>query len=104
MSLTASLFEMTNSLTDDTEVLFRQIHPNFFDNGVPGSNRFRPSEKDGNMLSDDQRHPAHDVAASDLVCANASCSPNRWAMSTRMAISIRSIASSSKSRRRLSNT
>ena len=54
MSLTASLFEMTNSLTDDTEVLLRQIHPNFFDNGVPGSNRFRPSEKDGNMLSVDR--------------------------------------------------
>lgn len=45
---------MTSSLTDNTEVLFRQIHPNSFDNGQPGSDRFRPSEKDQDMLSVDR--------------------------------------------------
>ena len=36
------------------EVLYRQIHPNSLDAGEPGSDRFRPSESDGNLLSTDR--------------------------------------------------
>ncbi len=36
------------------EVLYRQIHPNSLHNGEPGSDRFRPSEADKNMLSVDR--------------------------------------------------
>lgn len=45
---------MANELTDGTEVLFRHIHPNFMENGEPSSDRFRPSEKDENLLSVDR--------------------------------------------------
>ncbi|MFM0454150.1 hypothetical protein PQR21_27530 [Paraburkholderia nemoris] len=45
---------MGNKLTAEAEVLFRQIHPNFIDDGEPSSDRFRPSEKDANMLSVDR--------------------------------------------------
>lgn len=44
---------MTN-LTDKAELLFRQIHPNFLENGEPSSDRFRPSAKDKNKLSLDR--------------------------------------------------
>lgn len=46
--------EMGDKLTDDSEVLFRQIHPNSFQDGEPGSDRFRPTELDQNMLSVDR--------------------------------------------------
>jgi hypothetical protein len=36
------------------EVLLRQIHPASFNNGEPGSDRFRPSELDEYMLSVDR--------------------------------------------------
>ena len=45
---------MGNKLTDDSEILFRQIHPNFMHNGEPSSDRFRPSERDQNRLSVDR--------------------------------------------------
>lgn len=45
---------MSDKLTDAEEILFRQIHPNFIDNGEPSSDRFRPSERDRNMLSVDR--------------------------------------------------
>ncbi|MBW4090434.1 MAG: hypothetical protein HIU82_04890 [Proteobacteria bacterium] len=41
-------------LDNDEEVLFRQIHPNFYDNGYPGSLPFAPSAKDNNKLSVDR--------------------------------------------------
>ncbi|MCK0510023.1 hypothetical protein [Aromatoleum buckelii] len=43
-----------SKLTNSSEVLFRQIHPNFLENGEPSSDRFRPSEKDLNKLSVDR--------------------------------------------------
>ena len=43
-----------DKLTDQEEILFRQIHPHFFDNGEPSSNRFMPSGKDQNKLSVDR--------------------------------------------------
>jgi len=45
---------MSDRLTDEAEVLFRQIHPNFIESGEPSSDRFRPSEKDKNQLSVDR--------------------------------------------------
>ena len=45
---------MGNELTDGAEVLFRHIHPNFMEDGEPSSDRFRPSEKDENLLSVDR--------------------------------------------------
>ena len=41
-------------LSDGTEVLFRQVHPNFLDKGEPSSNRFLPSSADENQLSVDR--------------------------------------------------
>ena len=46
---------MTSGPIDDREeVLFRQIHPNFYDNNYPGSGQFAPSPKDENKLSVDR--------------------------------------------------
>ena len=41
-------------LTDEAEILFRQIHPNHMRAGVPLSDRFRPSPKDEGKLSVDR--------------------------------------------------
>jgi hypothetical protein len=45
---------MGKKLTDGKEVLLRQIHPTFIENGEPSSDRFRPSDEDENMLSLDR--------------------------------------------------
>lgn len=45
---------MADQLTDDAEVLFRHVHPNFLHDGEPSSSRFMPSEKDQNRLSLDR--------------------------------------------------
>lgn len=45
---------MADKLTDAAEIVFRQIHPNCMHDGEPSSDRFRPSEKDANMLSIDR--------------------------------------------------
>ena len=46
---------MNPTTLDDSEgVLFRQIHPNFYDNGHPGSGQFAPTAKDENKLSVDR--------------------------------------------------
>jgi hypothetical protein len=54
---------MSKKLTDLSEVLYRQIHPNYFDKNVPSSDRFRPSKMDQNMLSVD-RSSVHNAQAS----------------------------------------
>ncbi|MDQ8732407.1 hypothetical protein [Bradyrhizobium sp. LHD-71] len=41
-------------LSDHDEVLFRQIHPGFVEDGVPSSQPFRPTPKDQNKLSVDR--------------------------------------------------
>lgn len=46
--------EMGDKLTDNGEILYRQIHPSSFQDGEPGSDRFRPSVLDTNMLSVDR--------------------------------------------------
>lgn len=45
---------MSEKLTNAGEVLFRQIHPSFVENGVPSSQPFKPTEKDQNQLSLDR--------------------------------------------------
>jgi hypothetical protein len=41
-------------LTDGEEILLRQVHPTFFDNGEPMNQAFRPSRADEGMLSVDR--------------------------------------------------
>jgi len=38
-------------LTHSKELLYRQIHPNWVDDGKPSSQAFRPTQKDKGMLS-----------------------------------------------------
>ena len=45
---------MIDQLTDDAEILFRQIHPNFWQDGEPSSQPFLPTPKDKNKLSIDR--------------------------------------------------
>lgn len=45
---------MSGILTDGDELLFRQIHPDFIQDGEPSSDRFRPSQRDENKLSVDR--------------------------------------------------
>ena len=39
------------ALTDDDELLFRQVHPSFIRDGRPSSQAFRPTTKDAGKLS-----------------------------------------------------
>ena len=48
------LAAMENKLSDASELLFRQIHPKFLQDGEPSSDRFRPSELDQNLMSVDR--------------------------------------------------
>lgn len=45
---------MRKQITDGSEILFRQIHPHFYSNGKPASNRFLPSKSDEGKLSVDR--------------------------------------------------
>ncbi|AEI03030.1 hypothetical protein OCA5_c18940 [Afipia carboxidovorans OM5] len=45
---------MGDKLIDGAEVLFRQVHPRFYENGVPSSQPFKPTDKDQNLLSVDR--------------------------------------------------
>ncbi len=45
---------MSNQIDDSKEVLFRQIHPDFLQNGEPASNRFYPQTNDEGNLSIDR--------------------------------------------------
>jgi hypothetical protein len=57
---------MTAPLTDSEELLFRQIHPSFFENGLPSSQAFRPTKKDNNKLSVDRSSLTTAKAAFEL--------------------------------------
>jgi len=57
---------MSKNLTDPDEVLYRHIHPDFFQNGEPSDSRFRPSKSDMNFLSVD-RSSVHDAATSHYI-------------------------------------
>ena len=43
-----------SKLTDQTEVLYRQIHPDFFTDGAPSSDRFKPYSNDDGLMSTDR--------------------------------------------------
>ncbi|WP_461344011.1 hypothetical protein [Brevundimonas sp. GN22] len=45
---------MSDTLIDDNEILYRQIHPSFIVGGVPSSQGFQPTPKDDNKLSVDR--------------------------------------------------
>jgi len=45
---------MTDQLTDNDEILYRQVHPSFVQDGIPSSQTFMPTPKDKNMLSVDR--------------------------------------------------
>jgi hypothetical protein len=45
---------MTDELSGETEILFRQIHPQFMENGEPTSQAFGPTAKDEGKLSVDR--------------------------------------------------
>lgn len=57
-------------LTDPTEVLFRQIHPDLVQDGEPSSSNFRPKEADENKLSMDRSALTTATAAFDLYTSN----------------------------------
>ena len=45
---------MVIELSDDDEVLFRQVHPGFMQGDTPSSQSFMPTSKDDNKLSVDR--------------------------------------------------
>lgn len=57
---------MGKPLTDQAEVLFRQVHPNFIHNGEPASDRFKPQPSDAGLMSVD-RSSLIDAASSHAV-------------------------------------
>jgi len=57
-------------LTDQAEVLFRQIHPDLMQDGEPSSSNFRPKESDEDKLSVDRGALTTAAAAFDLFTSN----------------------------------
>ncbi len=57
---------MVNKLVDGEEILFRQIHPNSLQSGEPGSDRFRPTPADMNLLSTDRESMTTAAASHSL--------------------------------------
>lgn len=57
-------------LDDSEEILFRQIHPNFYDNNHPASPQFAPTAKDENKLSVDRSSLTTAAAAHALFTSN----------------------------------
>jgi len=45
---------MSSKLANLSEILFRQIHPNHFQDGVPGTDRFKPQPSDDGFMSVDR--------------------------------------------------
>ena len=56
---------MTNNLSEDEDVLFRQVHPNFIQDGIPSSQPFVPTQKDNSKLSVDRSKLTNAEAAFD---------------------------------------
>lgn len=55
-----------DKLSDADEVLFRQIHPSFMEDGEPSSQPFMPTPKDQNQLSVDRGSITTAKASHDL--------------------------------------
>lgn len=66
----STLAAMGTKLADQNEVLFRQIHPQSIDKGVPDSDRFKPSKLDKNQLSTDRSSLTTAEAAHTLYTSN----------------------------------
>lgn len=58
-------------LNDSDEVLFRQIHPNFYDDNHPASPQFAPTAKDQGKLSVDRSSMTTAEAAHALFTGNS---------------------------------
>jgi len=65
---------MGDKLIDQSEVLFRQIHPTFYEKGEPSSQPFKPTEKDDNRLSVDRSALTTAADSCDLYRANGHAS------------------------------
>ena len=65
---------MTGRLSVLEEVLYRQIHPNSLQGGVPASDRFRPAPMDDNMLSTDRGSLITPEAAHQLFTSSGAMS------------------------------
>ena len=61
---------MGEKLTDSAEILFRQIHPDLIQDGVPASSGFRPKESDQDLLSVDRGSLTTAEQAHSLYTAN----------------------------------
>lgn len=59
-----------DEITDPDELLFRQIHPSFIENGEPSSQPFRPTPKDRDLLSVDRSALTSASASFDLFIQN----------------------------------
>lgn len=60
---------MGKALTDLSEVLFRQIHPNSYHAGCPASDRFKPQPSDNGLMSVDRGSMTSAVASHALYTA-----------------------------------
>lgn len=70
-----------SSLTDEDELLFRQVHPSFVRDGRVGSQAFRPTPKDQKMLSVTQSSKTTALAAFELhTQCNKLASAGTWAV------------------------
>lgn len=45
---------MGKKITDSSELLFRQVHPQFYHNGILGSSAFKPNSSDNGFMSMDR--------------------------------------------------
>jgi hypothetical protein len=70
------------ALTDDEELLYRQVHPSFVRDGRPSSQAFRPTPKDHGKLSVAQGSLTTAAAAFELYTAGLVLpSAGTWAVS-----------------------
>jgi hypothetical protein len=71
---------MGAQLTNDEELLFRQIHPDLLDGDVPASSNFKPKASDENKLSVDRSSVTTASKAFHLYCENGNKSAAVYAL------------------------
>lgn len=72
---------MSDTLPDDDELLFRQVHPNFVVDGQLSSQPFQPTDKDANKLSVDRSSLTDAASSHALYVANGFASAGVYALS-----------------------
>ena len=72
---------MQKQLSDEKELLFRQIHPDLLDGDVPASSNFKPKPSDENMLSVDRASLTTAAKSFDLYIGNGRKSAAVYALS-----------------------